>query len=389
MMKSNGKKMFPGKNDSNIFFVEKKKNSNINPNKYVNKSHNPNNDNNNKFVNKNIPNLNKKNINSNIKMQTKSNNSIKDNRNRNNSLETYNSNSNKLKNNNSKLVKDSQINKRKFLYTERSVDCLRKKRVLGSFSTRNYLLNKNDIWKKHKSMDNTKNSRDYRPLNTFSSFSRNEIDNDSFSKINRKMPSNNYYNKFINKSSLEDNKKLSNKQIIKNRKNNNNPPPKEQTFIIKKIKPDNNLIDIKDLRKNFLENGINIISLTGLSCSLDPIDNDSAKIILNSKDINSNKFKKIEKYIKNKGLKFNEVKKSYNIKYTSGIYPKKSGWNDVTYGGREKFEKSEISSRFQKEQSEGKFHKKNLLSKTNFYKDIKYKNNFEIKPKRYNSVEKK
>ena len=205
-MKSNGKKMFPGKNDSNIFFVEKKKNQNINPNKYVNKNHNPNIDNNNKFVNKNIPNLNKKNINSNIKMQTKSNNSIKDNRNRNNSLETYNSNSNKLKNNNSKLVKDNQINKRKFLYTERSVDCLRKKRVLGSFSTRNYLLNKNDIWKKHKSMDNSKNSRDYRPLNTFSSFSRNEIDNDSFSKTNRKMPSNNYYNKFINKSSLEDNK---------------------------------------------------------------------------------------------------------------------------------------------------------------------------------------
>ena len=91
--------------------------------------------------------------------------------------------------------------------------------------------------------------------------------------------------------------------------------------------------------------------------------------------------------MKNKGKKKKKKKKNYHIKFTRGIYPNKSNWKDITYGGREKFEKTEMSSKFQKDQKENKFHKKNLLSKTNFY-NVKYKNNFEIKPKRYNSVEK-
>lgn len=376
-MKGNGKKMFPGKNNSNIFFVENKNNSKINPNKFINKNHKPIKDINNNIIS------NKNNI------IINSNDLIKNNRNRNKSSEVYNSN--KLKKmNNTISANNNYINRRKVLYTERSVDCLKKKRVLGNFSATTYLLNKNDIWKTHNrnSIDNIHNSTRYKPLKTFSSFSQKEIEDDFSPKTNRKKSSKIYYNKFINKQSLIDNKKLSNRQIIKNRKNNNIPPPKEQTFIIKKTKLDNNLIDIKDLKKKCLENGINVISLTGLSTSLEPIDNDSVKLILNSKDINSNKFNEIEKYIQKKGLKLNEVKNNYHIKYTRGIYPNKAHWDDLTYGGREKFEKSEISSKFQKAQSKGKFHKKNILSKTNFYKDVKYKNNSEIKPIKNKSVEK-
>ena len=87
-------------------------------------------------------------------------------------------------------------------------------------------------------------------------------------------------------------------------------------------------------------------------------------------------------------LEFNEVKNNYNIKFTRGIYPNKSNWKDITYGGREKFEKAEISSKFQNDKNKGKFHKKHILSKTNFYEDVKYKNNSEIRKKRNKSVEK-
>ena len=403
-MKGNGKKMFPGKNESNIFFVDKEKkiNVNLNPNNYINKNNNTN-------INKtNIENYsNLKNRNSNKKHNINQNKllnyTINENRTRHMSIEIFKPNSLK-KNKNSNLPKENQNNKRKVLYTERSVDFLRPRRVLGNFSTRNYILNKNNIWDKNLSLDNNINnlltSRESKPLKKYSSFSQNETENEKnkTKKINPKLSistNDHYYNKFINKPNLNgQNKNNKNQKIInlqKNKKsniiNNNNIAPKEQEYIIKKENPDNNLIDIKELKKKFSENGVNIISISGLSSSLVPINNDTVKIIVNSNDIKSKKFNNIEKYMKNKGLEFNEVKKNYHIKFTRGIYPNKSNWKDITYGGREKFEKIEMSSKFQKDQKEKKFHKKNLLSKNNFY-DVKYKNNFEIKPKRYNSVEK-
>lgn len=386
-MRINGKKMFPGKTYSNIFFVERKNPLNINPNKFVINNHKyidnkPDNKNINKSSYEKTFFINKESVKNLLKIKNNSTESIKENRIRNKSSEIHKLNG--LKNNyNSRFKKDNQINQRKVLFTERSVDCLNTKRVLGNFSVRNYFLNINNIWNKNKTIDISDNSKEFKPLN---GFSKKEIDYNKISKTHRKSSPNKFYDRFVNKKSSQDKIILNTKKIKKRQKDN--IPPKERTFIIEKIQQDNNLIDLNELRKKVVENGINIISLTGLNCFLDPIHKDSAKIILNNEDIKSKKFNIIEKYIKNKGLKLNEVKNNYNIKYTRGIFPNKTSWNDLTYGGREKFEKLEISSRYNKEKSEGKFHKKNILSKTNYYKGVKYKNNFEIKPKRYKNVEK-
>ena len=98
------------------------------------------------------------------------------------------------------------------------------------------------------------------------------------------------------------------------------------------------------------------------------------KLILNSNDIDNNKFNKIEKILKSKGLKLNEVKRNYSKKCSSEIFPVKSEWYDGKYGGRESKEKLELSMEFQKKNRENKFHKKNLISKNNYF-DVKYKNN--------------
>ena len=396
-MRSHGKKMFPGKNDSNIFFLENSNGTNINQYEYININNKYNNNRtNNIFHNENNPNINNRNINNIENTKQKSKMTINDNRKRNMSTEIFNPN--KLANNkNINLSKENQINnRRKVLYTEKSVDCLRPRRFLGDFSARNYLLNKKNIWDKSQTIDNQNNpitEREKRPLRRFSSFSQSEVEynnknDDKNYKINKKILSDKFYNKFINKSILiEQNTNMPKNRNRKNNKNNISSP-KEQTYVIKKINPDNNLIDINEVKQNFSKNGINIISIEGTSNLLVPLNNDSVKIILNSNDINSKKFKNVEKYIKNKGLKLDEVKKNFHIKFTRGIYPNKANWENITYGGREKFEKSEFSSRFEKEQKKNGFHKKNILEKTILYRDLKYKNNFEIKPKRYNTIEK-
>jgi hypothetical protein len=397
-MRNYGKKMFPGKNNSNIFFVDNTNRTNINQNNYINQNNKyKNNRSNNIFHNENNPNLINRNINNNENVKQKSKVSINDNRKRHMSMEIINPIN--LENNLNKISqKESQINRRKVLYTERSVDCLKPRRVLGDFSARDYLLNKNNAWDKSLTLDGQYNpitEREKRPFRRFSSFSQNEVEHcikntNNNKEENKKILSDKFYNKFINKPILiEQNKNMPKNR---NRKNNINkiisPPPKEQAYVIKKLNPDNNLIDINEIKKNFSKNGINLISIEGLSNLLVPTNNDSVKIILNSNDVGTNKFHKVEKYIQNKGLKMNEIKNNYHIKFTRGIYPNKAMWKDVTYGGREKFEKLEISSKYEKEQKKNGFHKKNILEKTLLYRDLKYKNNFEIKPKKYNSVEK-
>ena len=137
---------------------------------------------------------------------------------------------------------------------------------------------------------------------------------------------------------------------------------------------DDNVIDINSLKKNLIGSGINFVSLTGVSSSLDPINRDSVRLIINSNDFDKSKLNRIEKVLKNKGLKLNEIKNNYNKKYSRGIFPAKSKWNDGKYGGREAKEKLQLSMEFQKKEKQNKFHKKNLISKNNFY-DITYKNN--------------
>jgi len=407
-MRSNGKKMFPDKNRSNIFFIDNNIKTNVNPNKYVN-INNPSNNNKTSHISRNSQNMNNK---TNLKNDLLSyGGSIVGKRRlkRNRTLEILNSNELKKQNNtinyddNNNNNNNKQFNRKKVLYTQKSVDYLRPKRKLGAFSTRDYILNKSNIWngesKSKTNLNSLNNSveykpeefkkiinEEYKPLNTisnFSNFSIDKITNNNYNNVGKikkkkqKDPMDSYYNKFVNKKF---HKKKSNK---KNKKS----PPKEKTFIIKKAKPDDILIDTYDLKKNFSKNGINIISISGLSNSLVPVNEDAVKIRLNSNDINSKKFKKVEQLIKDKGLKLDEVKQNYNIKFIEGIFPENMKWNDVTYGGREKFEVAKIREKFDKDRKGNSFRKKQLISK-NCYINNKYKNNMEVKPRRFKSAEK-
>ena len=412
-MRSNGKKMFPDKNRSNIFFIDNNIKTNVNPNKYVNINNPVNNyagkyNNNNakaSYISRNNQNINN---NNNLRNDLLSNGvSIAGKRKlkRHRSLEILKSNN--LKNKNLTINYDDnnnnkQFNRKKVLYTQKSVDYLRPRRKLGAFSARDYILNKSNIWNgdgKSKtnlnSLNNSleyqpeefkrMNNEEYKPLNTisnFSNFSLDKITNNNYNNVGKikkkkpKEPTDSYYNKFVNK-------KFHKKKNQKSKKT----PPKEKTFIIKKVKQDDSLIDTYDLKKNFSKNGINIISISGLSNSLVPVNKDAVKIRLNSKDIKSKKFKKIEELIKDKGLKLDEIKPNYNIKFTEGIFADNMKWNDLTYGGREKFEVAKIREKFDKERKGNAFRKKQLISK-NCYSNYKYKNNCEIKPRRYKSAEK-
>lgn len=409
-MRSNGKKIFPDKNRSNIFFIDNNIKTNINPNKYVNIENRLNydvsNNNNNKakasYISRNNQKINNK---TNLKSDLLSNGDMGGKRRlkRHRTLEILNSNEIRNKNytiNYDDNNKNKQFNRKKVLYTQKSVDYLRPRRKLGTFSTRDYILNKSNIWNGESESKNNlnksveympeeikqMNNEEYKPLNTisnFSNFSIDKITNNNYNNIGKiknkkqKAPMDSYYNKFVNKKF---HKKKSNK---KNKKS----PPKETTFIIKKAKKDDSLIDTYDLKKNFTKNGVNIISISGLGNSLVPVNEDAVKIRLNSNDINSKKFKKIEQLIKDKGLKLDEIKQNFNIKFTEGIFPENMKWSDVTYGGREKFEVAKIREKFNNERKGNAFRKKQLISK-NCYINNKYKNNCEIKPRRYKSAEK-
>ena len=233
--------------------------------------------------------------------------SVNENRKRYKSLEKLNT-SFLIRNKQSLNYKDN--NRRKALYTQRSVDNLKAKtkRTLGNFSTLDYVLNKNYIWEKYRLQVNSKvnsnNTSANRSLNSISVFSQTDKKCSKIPKKNKKTTSNNYYSKFINKKLLTEqnkNNKNKNKDTTQNndKKNNRNKivPLKEQTVIIKKINQDDKLIDTNVLKKKFSENGINLISIKGTSNSLVPIKNDSVKIVLNSKDFYSSKFNKMEKFI--------------------------------------------------------------------------------------------
>jgi hypothetical protein len=408
-MRSNGKKLFPDKNRSDIFFINNNIKTNVNPNKYVN-INNPPINNKTSYVSRNGQNINNK---TNLKNDLLSGGALVGKRRlkRHRTLEILNSNNLKNKNytinydnnNNNNNNNNKQFNRKKVLYTQKSVDFLRPKRKLGAFSTSEYILNKSNIWNgESKSKTNLNslnnsieykpeefkkmNNEEYKPLNTisnFSNFSIDKITNNNYNNVGKikkkkqKDPLDSYYNKFVNKKFHK--KKCNNK--------NKKSPPKEKTFIIKKVKQDDSLIDTYDLKKNFSKNGINIISMSGLSNSLVPVNEDAVKIRLSSNDINSKKFKKIEQLIKDKGLKLDEIKQNFNIKFTEGIFPENMKWNDLTYGGREKFEVAKIREKFDKKRKVNAFSRKQLISK-NCYINNKYKNNMEIKPRRYKSAEK-
>ena len=228
-MRSNGKKMFPDKNRSNIFFIDNNIKTNVNPNKYIN-INNPPNNNKASYISRNNQNINNK---TNLKNDLFSYGGAMDGKRRlkrHRTLEILNSND--LKNKNYTINYDDnnnsnnkQFNRKKVLYTQKSVDFLRPKRKLGAFSARDYILNKSNIWNgesKPKTNFNSlynsvecnpeefkqMNNEEYKPLNTisnFSNFSLDKITNNNYNNIGKikkkkqKDPMDSYYNKFVNK----------------------------------------------------------------------------------------------------------------------------------------------------------------------------------------------
>ena len=378
-MKKHGKKMFPGINASNIFFLENQKNIKKNLNKYVNKTNI-----NSEKKNQNNQSIKETRINKDInrtKIPTKKR-----------VLKKFNSMTLNKRDNNPFSNKNNTI-KKKQLVNHRSVDNLNMKNNFKDISltehdfTQSNLNNNlrsvdlNKIKVKHRILGRNKlntsfNSKESHkvPVNKFSSLTQR---NNNESEKNGNIQAKHFYNKFINKNlNKKDNNNIKNlrQKTNQNIKNIKNQALKEEVFLIKKDKMDNNIIDINGLKKNLIESGINIVSLTGVSSSLDPINNDSVKLIINSIDLDKSKLTRIEKILKNKGLKLNEIKNNYNKKFSRGIFPAKSKWNDDRYGGRETREKKELSIGFQKKRKENQVHKKNLMSKQLFY-DITYKNN--------------
>ena len=379
-MQRHGKKMFPGTNASDIFFLDNQKNTKIKKldlNKYINKTEfNKEKNNANSNTIKHVP-INKEIIG--IKMPMKKR-----------VLKKFNSTTLKKGNINPFLNKNDTTIKKRQLKTHRSVDNLKIKNNFKNISLTEPDFNENNMNDNLKSVDLNKIKVKHRilgsnKLNTsFNSKESHKVEVNRFSltqrnykeaEKNRNIQTNNFYNKFINKNATLNKKSNNNKNIkLKTNENRKFKTPNEEIFLIKKEKMDDNVIDINSLKKNLIGSGINFVSLTGVSSSLDPINKDSVRLIINSNDFDKSKLNRIEKVLKNKGLKLNEIKNNYNKKYSRGIFPAKSKWNDGKYGGREAKEKSELTKEFQKKEKENKFHKKNLISKQHFY-DITYKNN--------------
>ena len=380
-MQRKGKKIFPGKNKSNIFFFDNKKNNNVDLNKYINKTNNTKEKNitNNKAIKETKNNKEKKEDNMPAKKRV---------------LRKYNSTTLKKGDIKPFLHQNDAVKKRQ-LTTHRSVDNFNLKKNLKNVSLTEPDLSKvninsnlksfnlNKVTVKHRILGSNRLNMSFnakesskKPINKSSSFTAKKPKDPESSKINQ---SKEYYNKFINKKTSNNknninNKNNNNKKNITKNENKKYRTPKEEIFLIKKEKMDDNIIDINSLKRNFIQNKINFISLTGVSSSLVPINKDSVKLILNANDIDSNKFNKIEKILKSNGLKLNEVKNNFKKKSSNAIFPAQSKWDDGKYGGREAKEKLKLSMEFQKKNRENKFHKKNLISKDNYF-DVKYKNN--------------
>ena len=308
-------------------------------------------------------------------------------------LKKYNSTTLK-KGDRNPFSKQNEIIKKRQLVSHRSVDYFNTKKTSAKrISLTEPNLNDVSISKELKQNDQNKIKVKHRILgsnksnSSFNCKTSRESSQRTFTTLtqrakkepmtSRKIGMDNYYNKFINKNkALNDKKENINKNLnlnLKSARTHRYQEPKEEIFIIEKEKLDNNVIDINSLKKNILGKGISIVSLTGISSSLDPINKDSVKLILNSNDVDKTKLDKIGRILKSKGLKFNELKNNYNKKFGKGIFAAKSKW-DGKFGGRENNEKLKLSLEFQKNKKENKFMKKSVISKQHFY-DITYKNN--------------
>ena len=278
-MQRKGKKIFPGTNASNIFFLDNKKNNNIDLNKYINKT-NTNKEkkiSNNKTIKEIKSNKEIKGINKPAKKRV---------------LKKYNSTTLKRGEINPFLHQNDDIKNRQ-LKTHRSVDNFKIKKNIKNISLtepdlsiinmnsnlKSFNLNKVKV--KHRILGSNRvnmsfnANESYRnPINKFASYTARKPKESENSKINQ---SKEFYNKFINKK-ISNTKSINNKNnskiTMKKNENKKYKVPKEEIFLIKKEKMDNKIIDINSLKKNFIKNKINFISITGLSSSLIPVNKD-------------------------------------------------------------------------------------------------------------------
>ena len=193
-----------------------------------------------------------------------------------------------------------------------------------------------------------------------------------------------YYKKFVNKPK-NNNNNLINKRIIKKNKINksnsfdlssNNINNAKYELI--KLKNDNKLIDISNIKKNFNKNGINIYKVKNESNSMENINKDKISFYINKNDINFLKFVNIKKELKNNSLDLKEINiNNKGIKISKDLFFAKTKWDSINYGRRDNIDNIEREKKFidkiNKKKDVNHF-KKNILR--NIPIDIKYKNNY-------------
>ena len=240
-MQRKGKKIFPGTNASNIFFLDNKKNNNIDLNKYINKT-NTNKEkkiSNNKTIKEIKSNKEIKGINKPAKKRV---------------LKKYNSTTLKRGEINPFLHQNDDIKNRQ-LKTHRSVDNFKIKKNIKNISLtepdlsiinmnsnlKSFNLNKVKV--KHRILGSNRvnmsfnANESYRnPINKFASYTARKPKESENSKINQ---SKEFYNKFINKK-ISNTKSINNKNnskiTMKKNENKKYKVPKEEIFLIKKKK---------------------------------------------------------------------------------------------------------------------------------------------------------
>ena len=194
-----------------------------------------------------------------------------------------------------------------------------------------------------------------------------------------------YYKKFVNKSNNNNNYNLINKKIVKknkiNKSNSYDLSSNNINFVkyeLIKLKNDNKLIDILNIKKNCNRNGINIYKLKNELNSMGNINKDKISFYINKNDINSLKFLNIKKELKNNSIDLKEINlNNKGIKISKDLFFANTKWDSMNYGRKDYLENIEREKIFIDKINKKKdinHIKKNILR--NIPIDIKYKNNY-------------
>ena len=176
-----------------------------------------------------------------------------------------------------------------------------------------------------------------------------------------------YYQKFVNKNSVNNSKTASKSK-----------PISQITYELSKTKKDNRVIDTQSVKQSFTRNGINMYKVYNASSGLTPVNNDKVCFTIAENDAKSTIFKQIKKSLEAKGLELTQKKDNYDKTVSKGIFPAKNNWkdNDVNRGVQRRKSFDQKSTHF----------KKASISKTG-QRDLVYKNDLVKQLKRHKSVE--